>query len=107
MKFSVLISSYNKGAYLEKCLQSCISQTNKDFEIVVVDNYSSDQTENILKKYSKYIIFKKKSKISNHPAINQIDLLQEGLKISNGEIICLLDADDYFLEDKLKRLEKV
>ena len=73
MKFSVLISSYNKGAYLEKCLQSCISQTNKDFEIVVVDNYSSDQTENILKKYSKYIIFKKKSKISNHPAINQFN----------------------------------
>ena len=80
MKFSVLISSYNKGAYLEKCLQSCISQTNKDFEIVVVDNYSSDQTENILKKYSKYIIFKKKSKISNHPAINQFNGMPQIIK---------------------------
>ena len=107
MKFSILISSYNKGVYLEKCIQSCISQSNKDFEIIVADNYSSDDTENILKKYSEHIIVKKKSKISNYSAMNQIDLLQEALKISSGEIICLLDADDYFLEDKLKRLEKV
>ena len=34
-------------------------------------------------------------------------MLQEGLKISNGEIICLLDADDYFLEDKIESLNKI
>ena len=107
MKFSILISSYNKGFYLEKCIQSCISQSNKDFEIIVADNCSDDETENILKKYSKFIIIKKKSKISSYPAINQIDLLQEALKISSGEIICLLDADDYFLEDKIESLNKI
>jgi len=107
MKFSILISSYNKGNYLEKCIKSCLSQSNKDLEIIVVDNYSTDETDKLLIKYSKDIYVKKKSKISEYPAINQIDLLQEAFKISNGEIICLLDADDYFLENKLERLKKI
>jgi len=107
MKFSILISSYNKGNYLEKCIKSCILQSNKDLEIILVDNYSSDETEKLLKKYSKNVIIKKKQKVSKYPAINQIDLLEEAFKISSGEIICLLDADDYFLDNKLEKLSKL
>ena len=107
MKFSILISSYNKGNYIEKCIKSCLVQSNKNLEIIVVDNYSSDETEKLLRKYSKNIIFKKKSKISKYPAVNQIDLLEEAFKISNGEIICLLDADDYFLDNKLEKLKNL
>ena len=59
MKFSILISSYNKGNYIEKCIKSCLAQSNKNLEIIVVDNYSSDETEKLLRKYSKNIIFKK------------------------------------------------
>ena len=84
MKFSILISSYNKGKYIEKCVNSCLTQSNKSFEIIIIDNYSSDNTEKLLEKYSKNIIFKKKTKISNFSAVNQIDLLIEAFKISNG-----------------------
>ena len=48
----------------------------------------------------------KKKKISNYPALNQIDLLQKGLEHSSGEIICLLDADDYYLKNKLSEVRK-
>ena len=44
MKFSILISSYNKGNYIEKCIKSCLAQSNKNLEIIVVDNYSHDQS---------------------------------------------------------------
>ena len=62
MKISILISSYNKGAYIEECLNSCLNQTYQDYEIILLDNYSNDNTDIILEKYDKNIIFKKEKK---------------------------------------------
>ncbi len=106
MKISILISSYNKGAYLEKCLQSCLKQTHQDFEIILLDNYSNDNTDLVLTKYINNIIMKKETKISNYSAMNQFDLLKKAFSFSTGEIICFLDADDYFEEDKLEVIKK-
>ena len=107
MKFSILISSYNKGKFIEQCITNCLSQIDKELEIIVFDNYSNDETEKIFEKYSKKIIIKKKHKISQYPALNQIDMLKEAFQISSGEIICLLDADDYFSNLKIKSLKKL
>ena len=62
MKISILISSYNKGPYLEKCLHSCLNQTHQDYEVILLDNYSSDNTDLILEKYNKNVIIKKEKK---------------------------------------------
>jgi len=106
MKISILISSYNKGKYIRECIESCIAQNIVNFEIVLLDNYSTDETDLVLQEYdSKIKIFKNKKK-SNYPAMNQIDLLQKGLEHSSGKIICLLDADDYFLKNKLSEVRK-
>ena len=51
MKFSILISSFNKGKYIEKCITSCLKQKEKDYEIIVFDNYSTDNTLKILKRF--------------------------------------------------------
>jgi glycosyltransferase involved in cell wall biosynthesis len=107
MKISILISSYNKGAYIEKCLQSCLTQKYQDFEIILLDNYSNDNTDLILAKYNKDIIIKKEKKISNYSPVNQLDLLRKAFLISSGDIICLLDADDYFENEKLKNIKAV
>lgn len=111
MKISILISSYNKGKYIRECIESCIVQNIVNFEIILLDNYSTDETNLILneyscQKYSSQIKIFKKKKISNYPALNQIDLLQKGLEHSSGEIICLLDADDYYLKNKLSEVRK-
>ena len=106
MKISILISSYNKGAYLEECLQSCLKQTHQNFEVILLDNYSNDNTDLVLAKYSKNIIIKKETKISNYSATNQLDLLKKAFSLSTGEIICFLDADDYFEEDKLEIVKR-
>ena len=107
MKISILISSYNKGSYLEKCIQSCLNQKYNDYEIILIDNESTDDTGSILKKYEKDITIRHSPKISKYSAVNQINLLNQALVISSGEIICFLDADDYFENNKLQQLNNL
>ena len=107
MKISILISSYNKSRYLEKCIQSCLNQKYKDYEVILIDNESTDETESILKKYREHIIIRSEPKISKYSPVNQIDILNKALIISSGEIICFLDADDYFENNKLEELNKL
>jgi len=107
MKVSILISSYNKDSYIEKCIQSCLSQTYKDFEVILLDNFSTDNTDLILEKYKKKILIKKEKKISDYSTVNQMDVLKKAFSISTGEIICLLDADDYFENNKLEIINKI
>ena len=106
MKFSILISSYNKGKYIKKCITSCLDQTSKNYEIILFDNCSTDNTFEILKKFKNKIKIYKKKRISNSPALNQIDLINSAFKKSKGQFICLLDADDYFYKNKLMVLKK-
>ena len=55
MKISILISSYNKGKYIRECIESCVAQNIANFEIVLLDNYSTDETDLILQEYSSKI----------------------------------------------------
>ena len=104
---SILISSYNKGNYLEQCIKSCLSQTYKNIEVVLLDNHSNDNTNIILKKFSKKIKILKKKRISKFPALNQVDLLAKAFKVSKGSIIYLLDADDFFNKSKIKSINDI
>ena len=107
MKFSILITSFNKGKYIEECINSCLNQVFKDYEIILLDNCSQDNTYSIVSKYKNKIKFIKKKRVSKYPAMNQIDLLIKGFKISKGKTICLLDGDDLFYKNKLQVLNKV
>ena len=102
-KVSILISNYNKAKYLDKCLRSCFNQNYENLEIIIFDNYSSDKSEVIIKKYKKVLFYKKK-KISISSPINQLDLLISAFKKSSGEIIFLLDSDDFFFKKKIKKV---
>ena len=104
---SILISSYNKGNYIEECINSCLNQTYKNFEIILLDNFSNDKTNRILKKFSKQIKILRRKKISKFPSLNQIDLLIKAFKVSKGSIICLLDADDFFHQKKIEKIKKL
>ena len=106
MKFTIIITSYNKEKYLKKCIQSCLNQNKNDYEIILCDNFSDDGTKAILTEFENKIKIIKKKKVSKHGPVNQMDLIKEGLNISKGDYICLLDGDDYFHLDKLKTLEK-
>lgn len=105
MKFSILITSYNKGQYLEECIKSCLEQTSRNFEIIICDNYSDDGSDQIFEKYKRNIRLIKKKRDSSFPPINQIESIKEGFSNITGDVVCLLDADDYFLPKKLETLQ--
>ena len=107
MKFSILITSYNKGEYIEKTINSCLNQTEVNFEVILCDNFSTDQTDSIIQRYSKNISIIRKKKISEYAPLNQTDLLINAFQKSTGDIICLLDGDDFFYENKLAEVKKI
>jgi glycosyltransferase involved in cell wall biosynthesis len=106
MKISILISNYNKEKYIKECILSAINQDYKDIEIIIIDNNSSDNSLKVINKFSDKVIIKKKNRISEFGAFNQIDLIIESFKISTGDVICLLDGDDFFLPNKVSKISE-
>jgi teichuronic acid biosynthesis glycosyltransferase TuaG len=99
---SIIVPIYNAQAYLEETIMSVLNQTYKNFELILVNHASTDNSDKIIKKYKE-----KDSRIrlitldinKGGPAYPR----NEGLKIANGEYIAFLDADDVWLENKLEK----
>ena len=101
-RFSVVIPAYNAAETIERCLDSVNEQTYKNYEIIVVNDGSIDDTDGTVKKY-----------ISSHPQLDLNYIVQEnggaakarnsGIQAANGEYICFLDSDDYWFLDKIEK----
>ncbi len=98
---SIIIANYNNEIYLKQCLDSVLNQNYKKTEVIVVDDYSNDNSLNTLKKYRKNIRIIKNKKKTKHGGFNQINAYQLGFKKSKGKIIFFLDSDDYFSKKKI------
>lgn len=100
-KISIIIPVYNKEKYLDKCLQSILSQSFRDYEVICVDDGSTDFSLTILKEYANdNNNFKVFSKNNEGPGSAR----NYGLKKASGEYILFLDADDYITDDTLEGL---
>lgn len=96
---SVIIPTYNRANSLERAIKSVINQTYKNLEIIVVDDNSTDNTEEIVKSFSddriKYVRhFQNKGSSSAR---------NTGIKNSQGEFIAFLDSDDEYLPEKIEK----
>ena len=103
---SILITNYNKSKFLYKSLTSVQSQNYKNYEIIIFDDASTDNSIKIIKKFKKIKLLKNKKKFYNSAALNQINGLKKAFLKSKGRIICLMDADDYFKKNKLLEINK-
>lgn len=103
---SILITNYNKEKFLNKSLQAVCNQSFKNYEIILFDDQSTDNSIKIIKKFKKIKLIKNKLKKKSSGALNQIKGINECFKKSKGNIICLLDADDFFKNEKLKKIDK-
>ena len=104
---SILIASFNKEKLTRRCINSCLNQTYKNFEIIFVDNDSSDNTYKIAKNFKKIKLYKKKrKKYLNYKfnAFNQLDTYIYAYKKSRGRILCFLDSDDFFKKNKIQEI---
>lgn len=89
MKISVLTPSFNASKYIEKAILSVLEQKHENIEHIIVDGGSNDGTVAILKKYEHLIWVSEKDN-------GQSDAMNKAFKMSTGEIIVYLNADDYF-----------
>lgn len=99
---SVIIVNHNYGKYVGEAIESVLNQTYKDFEIIVVDGASTDHSREVIMSY----VYQNPDVITAvfKPTSGQAAGFNVGFKLSKGDIIALLDADDYFLENKLERI---
>ena len=95
-KVSVIVPTYNRANRLEGTLRSIVSQTYQDFELIVVDDGSTDNTSKVIESFpsAQYLPMKKNSGVSKARNI--------GLACAKGEFICFLDSDDLWKEKKLE-----
>jgi glycosyltransferase involved in cell wall biosynthesis len=100
-KISVIIPVYNTEKYLSQCLDSVLTQTFQDFEVICVNDGSPDNSATILEEYAK-----KDKRIRNSTQNNQgLSMARNnGMEQARGEYICFLDSDDFYDKDFLSAL---
>tara|TARA_B100001057_G_scaffold462859_1_gene516239 strand:+ start:1577 stop:2362 length:786 start_codon:yes stop_codon:yes gene_type:complete len=103
---SILVTNYNKSKFLKKSLSSINLQNYKNYEIIIFDDCSSDNSIEIINKFKNIKLIKNNKKRKNSPALNQINGLKKAYSKSKGDIICLMDGDDYFKKEKLNEINK-
>ena len=99
-KISIIIPVYNAEKYLKRCIESIYKQTYKNFEIIVVDDGSTDNTNSIYNVYKTRNNFKIISQSNSGPSSAR----NNGIENSKGDFIFFLDSDDYLEENCLKGL---
>ena len=105
MKFSVLIPVYNTEKYLEECLQSVLNQTYQDFEIVIVDDGSTDKSALICDRYQEQ--YPDKIKVIHKENQGLISARRVGIANAIGDYCVFVDSDDYIEKDLLSELNRV
>ncbi len=106
---SILINNFNKENFCEKAVKSALDQNYKKTEVIFYDDNSSDLSLNkidFLKKKKKYKRLKiiKNNNRGDVSSFNQIVGIKKSLKKSKGQIICLLDSDDWFKKNKIDQV---
>lgn len=100
IKISVIITTYNREKFIVECVKSVLQQTFTDFEVIIIDDGSQDNTQNLLVEFSdiknlKYIYQENQERAKSR---------NNGVKIARGEYLMFLDADDTLLPNALNDL---
>lgn len=93
---SIVIPTYNYAAFLPTAIRSCLDQTYKPIEIIVVDDGSTDNTKEVIKEFNNHIIYFFQENKGVSAARNK------GLDLARGAYIAFLDSDDYLTKNSIE-----
>ncbi len=100
-KFSVVIPLYNKEEFIKNSLNSVLTQTFQDFEIIIIDDCSTDRSLSIVKQFTD-----KRIKVIEHSKNKGLSASRNtGIKTANAEYIAFIDADDLWKPGFLEKIE--
>ncbi len=102
MKISIIMASYNYAEYIKQAIESILSQTYKNWELIIVDDGSTDNSIDVIKyyveKFDNILLYQHKNGINKGLS----ETLQLGLKKSAGKYIAFLESDDYWADNYLE-----
>lgn len=106
MKVSIIIPVYNASKYIDKCFKEILNQSYKDFEVIAINDGSTDNSSKLLKKYeSKYPFIK----IINQNNTGQAIARNRAIEIASGDYLTFIDIDDFidthYLEELVNAME--
>jgi glycosyltransferase involved in cell wall biosynthesis len=98
--FSVIIATYNRAEFLKECLNSLVQQTYKNFETIIVDDGSTDNTKDVIDEFKSLLMVNYiKTSNSGYPSIPR----NIGVRHASASWLCFLDSDDKWERTKLKK----
>ena len=92
LKYTIIIPCYNSEKWIAKSIESAINQTYDDYEIIVVDNESTDNSLSIIQRYSDRIIIDTAENIYKH---SYQEPVEKALTIATGDYFTILGSDDH------------
>lgn len=96
---SVIIPTYNRAHYLPQAIESVLSQSFTDFEIIVIDDGSTDDTEAVIQPF----LVDDRLQYVKQPNAGVAAARNAGMRLAQGRYLAFLDSDDWFLPGKLKK----
>jgi len=100
-KISIVVPTLNHGDTIEHTLLSIINQGDQNYEIIVMDGGSSDNTKEIIDKYRDYITYFESRKDNG-----QSDAINRGFSFADGDIYAWINSDDYYLPNAFRLVKK-
>ncbi len=98
--FSIIIPAFNRAHSIKKAIASILNQTFNDFEIIVIDDASTDSTKEIIESIKDVRIKYFKNEQNQERCISR----NKGIELAKGEYICFLDSDDYHMPNHLQTI---
>jgi glycosyltransferase involved in cell wall biosynthesis len=98
-RFSIITVTYNAEKVIEETIQSVITQTYKNYEYIIIDGASKDNTLSVIDKYKDMI-----SSVVSEPDKGLYDAMNKGIAAATGDYLCFLNAGDSFHEDDTLQL---
>ena len=96
---SIITATFNSAKTLKDTIQSVLRQTNKDFEYLIIDGGSTDETIDIVKSYESE--FSGRLKWVSEKDEGIYDAMNKGIKMASGDVVGILNSDDYFTSDDI------